>query len=403
MLDLGSRVMQHDPYPTYADLRRRSDIVRISQDFGGEAFFVTRYDDVMFVLKDPRFVNDARKLPDRDDWSQKWYIPSVVKGFANTMALVDEPDHTRLRKLVHKAFTPQRVEQMRASIETLAHHLLDRAAGREVVDFMDAFAVPLPLNVIGDMMGISAAERADFRRWMSNTISSFSAKRPLEIVPKLRNALALNGFLKRLIADRRAHPTDDLTSALVQAEADGDSFSEDELMAMLFLILFAGHETTVNLIGSGTLALLQHPDQFALLKAEPDRLDTAIEELLRFTSPVQHIAYRYPLEDVEVGGVTIPRHSTIVIGIAAANRDETIFPNPDALDITRSPNRHIAFGFGVHYCLGAPLARLEAQVAFRALLARCPNMTLAVAPETLRWRGAPALRGLTRLPLRLGG
>ncbi|MGQ9910672.1 MAG: cytochrome P450 family protein [Candidatus Flexifilum sp.] len=401
ILDLNAPEALRDPHRLYAELRRRPDLARVDQGLGGPAYLITRYDDALFVLKDPRFVNDARKLPGRADWSDKWYIPAVLKRFASTMALVDEPDHTRLRTLVHRAFTPQRVEQMRAGIEALAHDLLDRQRGRDVVDFMTAFAVPLPLTVIGDLMGISQADRADFRRWMANTISDFSPRRPLALIPKLLNAFALNRLLKRIIAERRARPTDDLTTALVQAEADGDRFSEDELLAMLFLILFAGHETTVNLLGGGLLALLQHPDQLARLKAEPDRLDAAIEELLRFTSPVQHVAYRYAIEDVTVGGTTIPRGSMLVVSIASANRDERVFPDPDRLDIAREPNRHIAFGFGVHYCLGAPLARLEAQIGFRVLLARCPDIELAVPAETLRWHGVPALRSLTRLPVRL--
>lgn len=401
MIDLTAPEVQRDPHRLYAELRRRPDIARVQHDRNGEAFLIVRYDDALFVLRDPRFSSDARKLPDHADWSEKWYIPAVLKRFANTMALVDEPDHTRLRTLVHRAFTPQRVEQMRASIERLAHDLLDRQRGRDVVDFMDVFAVPLPLTVIGDLMGISQADRADFRRWMSNTISDFSPRRPLELIPKLLNAFALNRLLRRIVADRRVHPTDDLTTALVQAEADGDRFSEDELLAMLFLILFAGHETTVNLLGSGTLALLQHPDQLALLQANPDRLDLAIEELLRFTSPVQHVAYRYALEDVEIGGTLISRGSTLIVSIAAANRDESVFPNADTLDITRSPNRHIAFGFGVHYCLGAPLARLEAEIGFRVLLERCAKIELAIPAEALEWHGVPALRSLTRLPVRL--
>lgn len=402
-IDLSSADMQHNPYPTYAQMRQQTGPVRADVGFSKNAYFITRYADAVMVLKDPRFVNDARKLPNWDDWTKKWYIPSVLKGFINSMALADEPDHTRLRGLVHKAFTPSMIQELSARIEQMTNEYLDAAARRPVVDFIADFALPLPLNVIADMMGVSAGERDRFRRYMSNTIADVSPGDGLKLVPKLWNAFGLNGLLKRMVDDRRRSPKDDLTTALVQAEEGGNRLSEAELMAMLFLILFAGHETTVNLIGSGLLALLEHPDQFELLKTNPDLIEDAIEELLRYTNPVQHIAMRYPIEDVEMGGTVIPRYSTVMVGVAAANRDETVFENPDDLDITRSPNRHIAFGFGIHYCVGAPLARLEARIAFSTLLRRFPNSRLAEPIENLKWRGAPALRGLTRLPIRLNG
>jgi cytochrome P450 PksS len=357
----------------------------------------------MAILKDSRFINDMRRLPNAEDWTKKWYIPSTIKNFVNSMALVDDPDHARLRRLVHKAFTPSTIQSMAGSIEEWAERSLDACAGKPVIDFIADFALPVPLNVISDLMGVEIADRARFRRWMSNNISDFSLDNRLELIPKLINTMQLDGFLRRLIQDRRAAPKPDLTTALVQAEDGGDTLSEPELTAMLFLLLFAGHETTVNLIGSGTLALLQNPDQFDDLKAHPDLLDSAIDEMLRFTSPVQHIAIRYATVATEIGGVPIPQSAEIMLGIAAANYDETVFDEPERFDIRRSPNKHIAFGFGMHYCLGAPLARLEARLAFEVLFRRYPNLTLAVPPETLTWRGAPALRGLTRLPIRLHG
>jgi len=394
--------MQHNPYPAYAEMRRQPALTLVKHDISNaDIHFVTRYDDAVLALKDPRFVNDARKLPNWDDWTKKWYIPSTLKVFIDSMALADEPDHTRLRHLVHKAFTPSMIQQLASSMETLAHELLDQAAKKSVIDLREAFALPLPLTVIANMMGVSPTDREKFRRWMANPITDFSTKDPIGMVTKLFSAMGLNGLLKRLIADRRLHPQDDMTSILVQAEESGDRLSESELVAMLFLILFAGHETTVNLLGSGTLALLQNPEQFEKLKANPDLLDSAIEEMLRYTNPVQHIAQRFLLEDVEFGGVTVPKYSQLLIGIGAANRDETIFENPEQFDITRSPNRHIALGFGIHYCLGAPLARLEAKIAFKTLFQHFPNIQLAVPADELKWRGAPALRGLTRLPIRL--
>ncbi|NDJ59545.1 MAG: cytochrome P450, partial [Chloroflexi bacterium] len=387
-----------------AEMRHQTSPVRINHTTAGQsAYFITRYHDAMTVLKDPRFINDARKLPGWNDWTKKWYVPTPLKTFVDSMALADEPDHTRLRSLVHKAFTPSRVQQLAGDIERIANELLDAAASKREIDFMADYALPLPLTVIADMMGVPQPDRTKFRRWMSNTIADISPNDRLKLIPKMLNALGLNGLLKRLVEDRRRNPRDDLTTALVQAEEAGDRLSEDELIAMLFLILFAGHETTVNLIGSGTLALLQHPDQFAQLKANPDLMDSAIEELLRYTNPVQHIAYRYALEAVTLGDIEIPQYGTALVGIGAANRDETVFENPEVLNITRHPNPHVAFGFGIHYCLGAPLARLEAKIAFSTLFERFPNLQLAAPADQLQWRGAPSLRGLVSLPVRLQG
>lgn len=402
--DLVSPEMRHDPYPTYAQMRRDPSIVKVIHGLTGQpTYFVTRYNDAAIVLKDPRFVNDSRKLPGIGDWTAKWYIPSVLKVFAYSMALADEPDHTRLRGLVHKAFTPNMIQQLTGRMEQLADDLLTAAAHKPECDFIEDFALPLPLNVIGDLLGVSIPERKKFRRWLGNNITDFNPKDRLGTLAKLVNAFAMDGFLKRLIKDRKQNPKDDLISALVQASEGADKLSNNELMAMLFLILFAGYETTVNLISSGTLALLQNPDQFEKLKANPDLLDSAIEEMLRYVNPVQHVAYRYPLEDVDINGVTIPKYSTIMVGVAAANRDETVFENPEKFDITRNPNKHLAFGVGIHYCLGAPLARLEAVIGFRALLRRFPNIVLAAPAERLQWRGAPALRGLVTMPVRLKG
>lgn len=401
---LTSPDMLRDPYPGYAAVRRAGKPVPVKTSYAGtNTYFVTTYDDALAILKDPRFINDSRRLPTSDDWTGKWYIPAVIKSFADSMALADEPDHTRLRSLVHKGFTPRMIGELAGSIERLSNELLDAAERKDVIDFMADFALPLPLNVICDMMGVDPRDRHNLHRWMGDNITDASPDDGLRLIPKLLNAMGLGRYLKRLVRERRRNPQDDLTSALVQAEESGDSLSEDELIAMLMLILFAGHETTVNLIGSGTLALLQHPDQFELLKARPDLLDSAIEELLRYTNPVHHIAPRFALEDVEIGGVTIPQYGTVLVGVAAANRDETVFERADELDITRSPNKHIAFGFGIHYCLGAPLARLEAKIAFETLFRRFPNLQLAADPATLAWKGAPALRGLKRLPMRLSG
>lgn len=401
-VDLASATMQNNPYDAYAQMRQATEPVLVKDPMSKQdAFFLTRYEDVATVLKDGRFANDQRRLPNASDWTKKWYIPRAIKMFGDSMALADEPNHSRLRKLVHKAFTPQMVHSLEGQIAQMAHELLDTAVQKPHVDFMADFALPLPLNVICDMMGVHPQDRQNFHRWMGDSITDSSNANLFAMLPKVRNLFGLDRFLRRLIADRRRQPQADLTTALVQAEADGGQLSEDELAAMLLLILFAGHETTVNLLGSGLLALLDHPDQLALLKRQPALMDSAIEELLRYCNPVQHIAVRYAMEEVEIGGITIPAYSPVLLGIAAANRDETVFDHPDSLDITRQPNRHLGFGLGIHYCVGAPLARLEAKVGFEILFERFPTFQLAVPRDQLTWKGAPALRGLTHFPIHL--
>jgi cytochrome P450 PksS len=253
------------------------------------------------------------------------------------------------------------------------------------------------------MLGVSETDRKAFGRYVTNNITDTTSASPFEMIGKVLNSFGLNKLLTGLINDRRRHPTGDLISALVEAEESGDRLSDEELLAMLFLLLFAGHETTASLLNAGTLALLQHPAQFEQLKANMGGIDVAIEELLRFTNPVQHIAVRYAREDITYEGTFIPKGGPVLISPASANRDETIFDRPDELDISRDPNRHVAFGFGIHYCLGAPLARIEARIGFAHLFERFPNMQLAVPVEKLKWRGGPALRGLRSLPIRLKG
>jgi cytochrome P450 PksS len=399
-IDLRDPHIQRNPYPLYVEMRRQPKLARIKGVFGDDnKIFVTRYEDILRILKDPRCINDASKIPTLDYWGVKWYVPKVVKSLLNTMVTLDEPDHTRLRQLVHKAFTPTMITQYVSKIEGLAHQLLDEASKRQTVDFMTDYALPLPLTMIGDMVGISPKDRKLFAQAMKGNLVGATPDEGLRMIPKLIDAARLHALLKRLIADHRKHPHNDMLGILVAAEEAGDKLSEDELMGMLFAILFAGHDTTVNLLGNGLLALLQHPDQFEKLKANPNLMDSAIEELLRYTNPVQQVAQRYTLEDMEISGEIVPKYTAIYLGVAAGNRDETVFENPDQFDITRTPNKHLSFGFGVHYCLGAPLARLEAKIAFNILFSRYPNIRLNAPVDQLKWKGAPFLRGLVSLPI----
>jgi cytochrome P450 PksS len=422
LVDFTAHDVHKDPYARYKQLRDNDPIGRLSQGIATGSYFLTRYEDVSSALRDRRFANDRRNVGNvaaggaggmgsnsERDLSQARWMPSTFRALLNSMVMVDDPDHRRLRDLVHKAFTPRMVESMAPRIERISNRLLDRLAAKPgpVVDLVRSFALPLPLIVISDMMGVPPGQRSRFHKWSVQFIDSASGSRRemlMNIPAAMANAFAMQRFFKKLIELRRRQPADDLITALVAAEEGGDKLSEDELVAMLFLLLLAGHETTVNLIGNGTLALLQHPDQLQKLrenKDDPGLMESAVEELLRFTNPVHMIAPRYALEDIELHGQTIPRGSTVMLGIAAANWDDRVFANPERLDITRRPNKHVAFGAGIHFCLGAPLARLEARIAFRVLLERFPHLRLAVRPEQVQWRSSVALRGLKSLPVRL--
>lgn len=299
--------------------------------------------------------------------------------------------------MVQKAFTPRLVEQLRRRVQHLADRLLDDLRERTHFHLIRNYALPIPTTIIAEMLGVPVEDRHRFHRWSKAIVSiNTSVRGTLLVLPHVWAFLRL---IRRLIRSKRAASADDLLSALVQAKEAGDRLSEDELVAMVFLLLVAGHETTVNLIGNGMLALLQHSDQLARLRAEPALLKPAVEELLRFSGPLETASERYAREDVTVAGVTIPGGEQVFAAVASANRDDRQFPDPDRLDITREPNRHLAFGLGPHFCIGAPLARLECQVAIGSLLWRLPGLRLAVPPGALRWRRGLVLRGLESLPV----
>jgi len=309
---------------------------------------------------------------------------------------LDAPDHTRLRSLVHKAFTPALIGQMRARIQSLAYELLDVVARKGEMDLIKDYALPLPMTIITEILGVPTSDRNKFHKWSQAVVSLTSPKATLRVIP---NVWMFIRYLRAFFVKRRRDPRDDLVSALIQAEEAGDRLSEDELLAMVFLLLIAGHETTVNLIGNGMLALLQHPGQLATLRDNPDMIKTAVEELLRYTSPVFMSTERYAREDLQMHGINIPRGEMTLGVIGSANRDAEIFDHADELDLEREPNKHLSFGQGVHFCIGAPLARLESQIAINTLLRRIPNLKLGAAPDSLRWRPSMLLRGLESLPI----
>jgi cytochrome P450 PksS len=395
--DLASSAFKADPFPYYARLREQSPVLRIVLPTREPAYLVTRYDDVAAVLRDERFAKDTNNAMTPAQTAEQPWFRNAFKALKRNMLDLDPPDHTRLRALVQKAFTPKLVEQMRPQIERITGELLDVAARRGVFDLIHDFALPLPTRIIAEMLGVPAKDWARFHRWTKSVIAAAASR--WGMVLAIPNVMAFLRYIRRFIRQRRASPQGDLVSDLIRAEEAGDTMSEDELLAMVFLLLVAGHETTVNLVGNGTLALLQHRDQLELLRGDPTLIKPAVEELLRFTSPVETATERYTRCEVALGGVTIPQGEMVIAALASANRDERQFAQPDVLNLTRDPNRHLSFGVGIHFCLGASLARLEAQIAVNTLLARAPNLQLAVPEGKLRWRRGLILRGLESLPV----
>lgn len=400
--NIGSAEFKANPFPYYARLREQEPVSQVLLPDGQTAWLVTRYDDVAMVLKDERFAKDKLRVLSPAQQRALPNVPKMFEPLARNMLDVDPPDHTRLRALVQQAFAPRLVEQMRPRMEALASELLDAAFKRRRVDLVHDYALPIPTTIIAELMGIPVRDRHKFHRWSKPLLAATSAKPSWLVLARVIPAAWLfMRYVRRLIRSRRDTPSDDLVSALVAAHAAEGKMSDDELMSMLFLLIIAGHETTVNLIASGMLALIQHPEQLQKLRENPSLIKPAIEELLRFTCPVETGTERFAAEDVEVAGTVIPQGSLVFAVIASANRDERQFPNPDVLDITREPNRHLSFGQGIHFCLGAALARLEGQIAISALLDRTREMRLAVPSEALRWRAGLVLRGLEALPVEL--
>jgi cytochrome P450 len=383
-----------DPLEFFAQLRESRPVAPVTMPGYGRAWIVTRYADVRAALADPRLARDVRRWP-----GGARSRPSEATGVCAHMLHADPPDHTRLRRLVQKAFTPRQAA-LRPWAEEIAAGLLDAmaAAPGDVTDLLDVYARPLPIAVLCELLGIPAADRA----WIAVTVAAYDERAQHERVER-----ELAAYFTELIAARRVEPGDDLVSALAlardKAGADGaaDGLADDELLATVFLLVMAGFDTTVNLIASGTRALLTHPGEKTRLQRDPSLLPTAVEELLRFTSPVNHANDRFTTEDVPVGGAVIPAGEWVFPAISSANRDPARFPGPDRLDLSRDTSGHVAFGHGIHHCLGAPLARMEAEVAIGALLARFPGIELAVPPEELRWRPVSLMNGLQSLPIRL--
>ena len=415
-----------DPYTVYDRLREEGPARLVQLPNGVQAWLVTRYADARAALADARLHKSVREFQeqlsagpaDLPDASQRDSSPpdagppqagppdtrppeadQVAASLYSHMLNSDPPDHTRLRRLVSKAFTPRRVESLRPRIQAVTDDLLDTMAERgrngAAVDLLDSLAFPLPMTVICELLGVPGGDRDAFRGWSATILSDGTEAEAATA------SYAMAGYLAQLVASKRAQPGDDLLTGLTQARDDDDKLDEDELISMAFLLLVAGHETTVNLIANGTLALLQNPDQLDLLRSDPTLVHGAVEEFLRYDGPVNLATVRYTTEPVLVGEVEIPGGEFVLVSLASADRDGNRFDQPARLDIARTTTGHLAFGHGIHFCLGAPLARLEGEIAFTRLFARFPALSLAAPAERLRWRNSSLIRGLERLPVRL--
>jgi cytochrome P450 len=416
--DLSAQVMFDDPYPTYAELRRRSPVARAysKQMLGGAGYMFTRHEHVLLLHNDVRFssdptsatsaaADDADAADNKSSFLMK-HLPKMFRLLTQSMVYKDDPDHARLRRLVNKAFTPRRIQELQDDIGRIVDDLLDdaerRAAAGDTVDIVNDVATPLPLSVISAMLGVDDEDRDEFHRLMERFVVRLGSGSAADAVKAIPTGHKLYRVLLRLADQRRARPDDGMITALLQASEDGDSLTDDEVIAMIFLLMLAGHDTTANLIGSSALALIEHPDQADLWRNDPTLAQTAVEELLRFTTPVPCGAARTLLDDVEIEGTVLPRGAKVLGMIISANRDENVFERPDQLNLARDPNKHLTFAFGKHFCLGNQLARMEGQMAIGELNRRFPHMRLAVPRDTLRYKPVQALRGFRSLPLTLG-
>lgn len=384
-----------DPFPTYARLREEAPIHRTTLPDGRGLWLVTRYDDVLAALKDERFVKNWRTALTPE---QRAAHPMQESPFGAEMLSLDGPDHARLRALVHKAFTVPFVERLRGRIQQIADRLIDAVEARGHMDLMEDYAFPLPILVIAEMLGAPDADRERIREWSSAMVSI--GNKTKEQIRELRAKMeAFVGYVRALCEARRSAPGDDLISGLVQAEEQGERLSPPELVAMVALLLVAGHETTVNLLGNGMLALFEFPEQRAKLQQDPSLVRAAVEEMLRYNGPLETATSRFAREDLEFCGAHIPRGELVVVSLTSANRDRLRFEAPDQFDIMRENNRHLAFGYGAHYCVGAPLARMEGQIGIATLLRRLPDLRLAVPLREIQWRPGLLMRSAREIPV----
>ncbi|MFN2582347.1 MAG: cytochrome P450 [Candidatus Dormibacteria bacterium] len=392
-----------NPFPLFAQVRAGGAVHHVTLADGHEAWLVVRYDEARTALNDPRLSKDMHAAFEADGAIVAEGLPGPA--FARHMLSVDPPDHTRLRRLVSSAFYGRRVEALRPRVHAIVDSLLDALAqsGRDAtVNLVAGFAFPLPFTVICELLGVDEAQRARLGRGLTGMLVPTPTPEAYAAAKACSDDVV--AALHELVDSKQAAPGDDLVSGLIRARDGNDSLNNQELLSTLFQLVVAGHDTTTSLVGNAIVALLRHPEQHRRLRENPDAIARAIEEFLRYDAPVPHSTFRYARQPVEIGGVTIPQNGQVIISLAAANRDERRFDRPEYLDVDRDPAPHLAFGHGVHFCLGAGLARMEASIALTSLLQRFPDMRLAVPDGDLRWDHGDGLvlRGLSALPVVLG-
>jgi cytochrome P450 len=383
-----SPAVQDNPYPYYKELRDKAPVAWVEPM---QAWAVSRYGDVDCILRDPRLFSSAV-------WNTAASGDLVVVPEAPGLLSMDPPDHTRMRKLANKGFTPRLIRAMEPRVQAIAQDLLRPLAGQAQMDLVPTLSVPLPIIVIAEMLGIELARQVDFKRWSDDVVRSLNRPTDEVVRAEIRQSISeFRAYLGHMINKRRTEPGDDLITAFVQAEEERQVLSSIEILGLTVLLLAAGNETTTNLIGNAVLALLDHPEELAKVRAERASVSALVEEVLRYDAPVQ-VVYRQATQDVELEGGKLPAGATILVLLGAANRDERKFPDPERFDVERNPQDHVGFGYGIHYCLGAPLARLEGRIALEALLFDCPPFARAFAqvPRIATY----LVRGPRTLPLR---
>lgn len=395
-INLASAQFKEDAYEIYKESRKKQPILFVNQVEIGKEWLITRYEDALPLLKDNRLKKDWTNVFSQD--IKNMYLSVDNSDHLTTHMLnSDPPNHSRLRSLVQKAFTPKMIAQLDGRIERIADDLISDIERKGTLNLVDDYSFPLPIIVISEMLGIPKEDQAKFRIWSHAVIAS--PETPEEIKETEKQLSEFITYLQYLVDIKRKEPKEDLVSALILAESEGHKLSARELYSMIMLLIVAGHETTVNLITNTVLALLENPNQLQLLKDNPKLIDSTIEEGLRYYSPVEVTTARWAAEPFQIHHQTIQKGDMVIIALASANRDETVFENPEIFDITRENNRHIAFGHGSHFCLGAPLARLEAKIAITTLFNRMPELKIKGNREEIKWQGNYLMRSLEELPL----
>ncbi|MDM5428009.1 MULTISPECIES: cytochrome P450 [Bacillus] len=395
-INLASAQFKEDAYEIYKESRKMQPILFVNEVEIGKEWLITRYEDALPLLKDNRLKKDMANVFSQD--TKNMYLSVDNSDHLTTHMLnSDPPNHSRLRSLVQKAFTTKMITQLDGRIQRIADDLISEIERKGTLNLVDDYSFPLPIIVISDMLGIPKEDQAKFRIWSHAVIASPETHEEIKETEKQLSEFIT--YLQYIVDVKRKDPKEDLVSALILAENEGHKLSAPELYSMIMLLIVAGHETTVNLITNTVLALLENPNQLQLLKDNPKLIDSAIEEGLRYYSPVEVTTARWAAEPFQIHEQTIQKGDMIVIALASANRDETVFENPEVFDITRENNRHIAFGHGSHFCLGAPLARLEAKIAITTLLKRMPELQIKGNRQDIKWQGNYLMRSLEELPL----